>query len=169
MITKIHIDALAASKTDLYRSVDHFRNFDPEQFLLSVTKEIESLAELVSPEICLKRCERFNIEGVKPEDYEERIITIDENTFILAGIRFQGLDVTQPYVSVMGNFKETKDIPFSQIGKLVKEEFRVFKPHCFHMNFPIGLTINAQDFKIDRYTVMGLHKRNCKPKVSSNF
>lgn len=167
MITKLHIDALTASKADLYRSVEHFRNLDHMQLLLSIRQEIESLAELVSPEICLKRCERFNIVGVLPCDYEERIITLDENTFLLAGIRFQGLDVTQPYVSVLGNFKKAEDIPFSQIAELIKEEFKVFKPQSFHMNFPEGVDIPAHNFKVDRYTVMGIIKEVVDQKLAA--
>lgn len=54
MITKLHIDALVASKTDLYRSVEHFKYLDHDKLLSSIRQEIESLAELVSPEICLK-------------------------------------------------------------------------------------------------------------------
>ena len=106
MITKLHIDALVASKADLYRSVEQFKYLDHDKLLSSIRQEVESLVELVSPEICLKRCERFALPGVKPEDYEERIIDLSDGSFILAGIRFQGLDVTQPFVSVLGSFKE---------------------------------------------------------------
>jgi N-acetylglutamate synthase-like GNAT family acetyltransferase len=154
VITKLHIDALVASKADLYRSVEHFKYLDHDKVLSSIQQEIESLVELVSPEICLKRCERFALEDVKPEDYEERIIDLSDGSFILAGIRFQGLDVTQPFVSVLGNFKEISNIPFHQIAEAVKERFKVFKPHCFHMNFPEGIVVPA-NHKIDRYTVMG--------------
>ena len=154
MITKLHIDALIASKADLYRSVEHFRQLDHEQLLKSITEEIESLVELADPEICLKRCQHFDLPGVKPEDYEEKILYLDDDLVILAGIRFQGLDVTQPYVSILGNFKKTESIPFNKIAQIVREEFKVFKPHCFHMNFPVGIAIPA-DYKIDRYTVMG--------------
>lgn len=59
MITKLHIDALAASKADLYLSVEHFKDLDREKLLLSFRQETESLIELVSPEICLKRYEHF--------------------------------------------------------------------------------------------------------------
>ena len=154
MITKLHIDALVASKADLYRSVEHFRQLDHEQLLISIRQEIESLAELVDPEICLKRCQRFDLPGVKPEDYKEKILYLDDDSFILAGIRFQGLNVTQPFISVLGNFKKAVSIPSNKIAQIVKEEFKAFKPHSFHMNFPEGIAISS-DYKIDRYTVMG--------------
>lgn len=154
MITKLHIDALVASKADLYRSVEHFKYLDHDKLLASIRQEVESLIELVSPEICLKRCKRFALEGVRPEDYEERIIDLGDGSFILAGIRFQGLDVTQPYVLVLGNFKEISNIPFHEIAEAVKESFKAFKPHCYHMNFPEGIAVPI-DYKIDRYTVMG--------------
>jgi hypothetical protein len=154
VITKLHIDALVASKADLYKSVEHFRYLDHDKLLSSIRQEVESLIELVSAEICLKRYERFALEGVKPEDYEERIIDLSDGSFILAGIRFQGLDVTQPYVLVLGNFKEISNIPFHEIAEAVKESFKVFKPHCYHMNFLEGIAVPT-DHKIDRYTVMG--------------
>ena len=167
MITKLHIDALVASKADLYSSAEHFRNLDHKKLLLSIKQEIESLAKLASPKICLKRCQRFNLAGVLPCDYEERIITLDEDSFLLAGIRFQGQDVTQPYVSVMGNFKKTEDIPFSQIAELVKKEFKVFTPNSFHMNFPDGVDNPPYKFKIDRYTVMGIIKEVVDLKLAA--
>ncbi len=154
MITKLHIDALIASKADLYRSVEHFRQLDHEQLLKSIRQEIESLAELADPEICLKRCQFFDLPGVNQEEYEEKILYIDDDSFILAGIRFQGLDVTKPFVSILGNFKKADSIPFNKIAQIVREKFKAFKPHSFHMSFPEGITIPA-NYKIDRYTVMG--------------
>ncbi|MBY0412812.1 MAG: GNAT family N-acetyltransferase, partial [Bdellovibrionales bacterium] len=132
-----------------------FRQLDLEEFNFSIRQEIESLVELANPDVCLKRCERFNLSATRPEDYTERIIKLDESSFILAGIRFQGLDVSRPFVSVIGNFKDLKNIPFSLISELVKEEFKVFSPDSFHMNFPEGLSIPSKNFMIDRYTVMG--------------
>lgn len=155
MITKLHIDALVASKAEIYSSVEHFRNLERQAFLDSIRQDVESLAELQSPEICLKRSQHFNLQGVKPDDYKERILYLDETHFILAGIRFQGLDVTQPFVSVLGNFKDIEYIPFDKIGELIKEEFKVFRPTGFHMSFPGEKSIPAHNFKIDRYTVMG--------------
>lgn len=155
MITKLQIDALVASKAELYCSIEHFRNLDRELFIHSIRQEIESLVELMSPEICIKRCEFFNLPGVVPKDYEERILNLGEGLFFLAGIRFQGLDVTQPFVSVLGNFKDIGKIPFDKMGELIKEGFKVFRPLCFHMNFPEEISIPAHNFKIDRYTVMG--------------
>lgn len=154
MITKLHIDALVASKADLYRSVEHFKYLDQKKLKLSISDEIESLVELAMPEICLKRCEHFAIVGVKTEDYEERIIDLGNDLFILAGIRFQGLDVTQPYVSVIGNFKEINKVPFEEIAESVRESFKAFKPYSYHISFPEGLLVPG-DHKIDRYTVMG--------------
>ncbi len=165
MITKLHIDDLAVSKAKLYSSVEHFRNLNYNQLIQSIREEYESLAELAIPEICLKRYQRFNLPDVRPLDYKERIIILDENTFLLAGIRFKGLDVTQPYVLVSGNFKKIEGIPFSRISELIKEEFKAFKPLCFHMNFPEGLDITTNNFKIDRYTVMGTIKEIVELKL----
>ena len=167
MITKLHIDALVASKAELYRSVEHFRSFDQKAFLHSIRQEVESLAELQSSEICLKRSLHFNLAGVGPDDYKERILYLNETHFILAGIRFRGLDVTQPFVSVLGNFKDIKYIPFDKIGELIKEEFKVFRSICFHMSFPGEKIIPAHNFKIDRYTVMGNIQAIVEQKLKS--
>lgn len=167
MITKLHIDALVVSKAELYSSVEHFRNLDRELFIHSIRQEIESLVELMSPEVCIKRSEFFNLPGVVPNDYEERILNVSEGLFILAGIRFQGLDVTQPFVSVLGNFKDIDLIPFDKIGELIKEEFKVFRPTCFHVSFPEEKGIPAHNFKIDRYTVMGNIQAIVEQKLKS--
>ena len=62
--------------------------------------------------------------------------------------------MTQPFVSVLENFKNVGSIPFNKIAQIVREEFKAFKPHCFHMNFPEGIVMTV-DYKIDLYTFMG--------------
>ncbi len=79
---------------------------------------------------------------------------MDNDSFLLAGIRFQGVDVTQPYISVLGNFKNIDTVSFNKIAEIIRKEFKIFKPHSFHMNFPEGIAVPVKH-KIDRYTVMG--------------
>ena len=67
---------------------------------MAIREEIEMLFDLGSLDVCLERSQFFNKEGVMTMDYSERIIKLSDKKFILAGIRFYGLDVSKPFISV---------------------------------------------------------------------
>jgi len=155
VITKLQIDALVASKFDLYKSSVHFMNLNLENMKASMREEVESLCELAAPEICRVRCQHFNLEGVTPADYRERIIYLDDDLFFLAGIRFQGLDVTKPFVSVMPNFSQKCGDHLTKIRQLIASEFGVFSPTNFNITLPEGENVLIGEQLIDRYTIAG--------------
>ncbi|MDD4976681.1 MAG: hypothetical protein PHY93_20165, partial [Bacteriovorax sp.] len=158
MITKLNIDALVASKFGLYKSNEHFKHFNLTQMHSTIRDEIESLCDLADQRVCIKRCNHFNIKGTRPDDYRERIIYLDEDLFFLAGIRFQGPDVTKSFVSVHANFSEFTETQIFKIAELLKKEFEIFSPKSFNVTYPQGQGISTHDFQIDRYTVVGVIK-----------
>ena len=155
MITKMHIDSLAASKFDLLKSNEFFKNH-MEKVHKEIRGELESLAGLAAPEVCLDRCHFFNLKGTTPDDYKERILELSDNKFLLAGIRFLGLDITKPFVSVQTNFKDLNENIVSEIFDLVWKNFSMFKPQSIHLTLPSDFKISIPTMQIDRYTVVGV-------------
>lgn len=155
VITKKHIDALVASKIDLFMSNELFKN-NISDMQREVRMEIESLVDLAAPEVCLNRNNFFNVKGATSDDYRERILELNENNFLLAGIRFYGLDVTKPFVSVQASFTELNEDIISKISDLVRKDFSMFKPLSIHLTLPEDFKISVASMQIDRYTVVGV-------------
>lgn len=153
MITKKHLDALAASKFDLYKSKDIFKD-NLEDLKKEIASELEQLAELSLPEICSTRCDYFKLDGTTAEDFRERILEVEKDKFILAGIRFRGLNVNKPFISIVANFEITAD-RLSVLAKLIKKEFSIFKPMAIQFHMPSEVELNAPDLGVDRYTLVG--------------
>lgn len=140
MITKNQVDALIASKFDLFETNEYLKT-EREKILSAIREEIESLIELALPEICQERCNHFNLDGTTPEDYSEKILKLDEEKFILAGIRFQGLDVTKPFIGIQLSDSNIDELTIFQVMEVVKKEFSVFAPLAIQIKLPRGLPI----------------------------
>lgn len=115
------------------------------------------LLHLGSLEVCLERCQFFKKEGVVPMDYRERIIELSNNKFILAGIRFYGLDILKPFISIQLGSCDLIEKPFLEIIEKVLNEFSLFQPRFIHLKLPINININIDIplMKIDQYTLVG--------------
>lgn len=153
MITKKHIDALVASKFDLLKSKDILKdNLD------NLKKEIESdfnqLAELALPEVYTERFNYFKLDGTRPIDFRERVLEIGNDKFIMAGIRFRGLNINRPFISIAPNFEIT-DNYFSLLAELIQKEFSLFKPLPLQFQMPSECKYSSIDLGIDRYTIVG--------------
>ncbi len=77
--------------------------------LASIEAEYTSLMNLASLEICTKRFNYFHIKDSKVDDYKERLIQLDQEHFMMAGIRFRGLDKSQPFIEVHPSHYEISD------------------------------------------------------------
>ena len=153
MITAEQMDALVASMYSLLASNEIFKN-NKAEVLEGLREEINSLTELALPDVCIKRCEFFNLSGTKSEDYRERVIEVPGKGFLFVGIRFRGLDVTKPFVSVIPSFTTVAN-DIGPIRELVREEFRVFRPLAFQLTLPPQYLEEGVGILEDRFTVVG--------------
>ncbi len=154
MISERYIDELSAHKYQALKSKHIFRN-NLIELKSTVKADFKSIAELALPEVFSERAKFFTLLDVNPETFSERIIEIDEKKFILAGIRFRGLNVNKPFVSVYANFEIKDNKTLSQIADLLKKEFAVFRPQAFHFHSAYKLVIETELLEIDRYTLVG--------------
>lgn len=154
MITKNHVDALIASKFELLKA-NEFLNTEKDKILSAIREEMESLTQLASIEVCVDRCNFFNLDKTSPEDYSEKILKLDERNFILAGIRFRGLDVKKPFIGVQISNSIVNESLIYQISELVKKEFAIFSPLAVQLKLPSNYPISMPNMKIDRHTVVG--------------
>ena len=153
MITKKYLDALAASKFDLFKSKDIFKD-NLEGLKKEIVSDLDQLAQLSLPEVYTERFDFFKLSGTIAEDFQERILEVENEKFIVAGIRFRGLNVNKPFVSIIANFEITSD-KLSDLAKLIKKNFSIFKPFAFQFHLPSEVELIAPDLGIDRYTIAG--------------
>lgn len=153
MITKKHLDALIASRFDLLKSKDIFKN-NLEALRESIKVDLSSLAELSLIEVATKRFHFFSLDYTRPEDFQERIIEVDQNKFIMAGIRFRGLNKERPFISVYANF-EIKNNHLSEIATLINKEFSLFKPQAFQFHSTSEKKFEREELEVDHYTLVG--------------
>ena len=153
MITKKHLDALTASKFDLLKSKDIFKD-NLEGLKKEIASGLDELAKLSRPEVYIEGFNYFKLDGTTAEDFRERILEVEKDQFIMAGIRFRGLNVNKPFISIIANFEVTSD-RLSGIAELIKKEFSIFKPIAFHFHLPSEIKLIAPELEIDRYTIVG--------------
>lgn len=163
MITKKHLDALAASRFDLLKSKEILKN-NLENLKKDIESDLSSLSELALPEVCNERFNFFKLDGTIAKDFQERILEVEKDRFVMAGIRFKGLNVNKPFISIHANF-EISAGELSQLAKLVKREFSIFKPQALQFHMPSGLEINAAALEIDRYKIVGSISEIVKDKL----
>lgn len=167
MITKKHLDALAASKFGLLKSKDIFKD-NIEGLKKEIASDLNQLAELSLEEVYTERFNYFKLKGTTAEDFRERIIEIEKDKFILAGIRFRGLNVDRPFISIVTSFEITNNRLYN-LAEVIKNEFSIFKPNSFQFQLPSEIALTAPELEIDRFTVVGSVKKitdHCLPERS---
>ena len=163
MITKKHLDALAASKFDLLKPNDIF-NDNLKSLKKEIASELNQLAELSLPEIYTERFNYFKLDGTTAKDFRERILELKNDQFIMAGIRFKGLNVKKPFISIVANF-EIKSDRLLVLAELIKKEFSVFNPIAFQFRSSSEVELIAPGLSIDRYTVVGTIENLIRQKL----
>jgi RimJ/RimL family protein N-acetyltransferase len=169
MLENKQVDALVASRFALLAKQSIISK-NREIVLEGLKKEILSLQEFALSEVCSKGCEFFGIAGTKPSDFPERIVYLSEDDFILIGIRFSGLDVNRPFVSVIPSFETLSSSLIDKISRKVEQEFSVFKPQSFQMTLSPKVDVTKYSVEADRFTVVGviddILKKEIKPSPS---
>lgn len=153
MITKKHIDALVASKFDLLKSKDILKD-NLQGLKKEIASNLDQLAELSLPEVYIERFNYFKLDGATAEDFRERILEVEKDKFIMAGIRFRGLNVNKPFISIVTNFEITSD-RLSSLADLIKKEFSIFNPIAFQFHLPSEVELIDPKLGVDRYTIAG--------------
>lgn len=154
MLTIKQMETLVSSRFNLLKLNQLFAPYG-DIVSQGIKDEIESLKELTCADVCRKRHQHFNLPKTKPEDFKERIIQLGENDFILAGIRFNGMDVTKPFVSVWSSTLELSELKIGGMRNIIRKEFSVFDPYAFQMRLPSSMAV-PMDSEADRFVIAGL-------------
>lgn len=163
MITKEHIKALTEVKFDLLKSKVILKNNLELRNIIEA--DLVSQMDLQLPEVASGRLNFFKINGATSDDFKERIIEIDSNHFLMAGIRFRGLNINKPFIEVIPNYTPSAD-SLPQWAELIKKEFSIFKPQCFQFSMPSEH--QYPDLTIDRHTVVGNVKELLKVNLPTS-
>lgn len=106
MLTTKHLETLALARYELLRPID-LLSPNETVVLEQIINELKELEPLSSEDVCLKRHARFHVSGSSPKDFQERIFTLENGDFILAGIRFKNLEIDKPFVAVWSSSSKT--------------------------------------------------------------
>ena len=104
--------------------------FDPQSVFESEYEDLESLAQLASPEIVKERLERLGVQ-LSADDLKERVLYNDGTRVVIAGLRFKNLDLGFPFVALKLNFRPDQDGALATLKKLVRETFALSAPRGF--------------------------------------
>lgn len=94
-------------------------------FETTILKELEALLDLSKIENLINWHKSLNLPNVTVENLQEKIIETNTGK-VLIGIRFLGMDINKPFVSVWSSFDIENDL--ENIIKNAKKEFAIFKP-----------------------------------------
>jgi ribosomal protein S18 acetylase RimI-like enzyme len=120
--------------------------FDNEIALESLEEDIkEEFEELNSDEVKNARVSHFAIEGAVASDYAERILRLDNDRFIIYGIRHKGGNRDLPFVNLRMNFEIDTEEETLSLYKKISDELKVFTPReiSFWSHKPIGTIGNC--------------------------
>lgn len=141
MLTTKQLETLALARYESLRSIELVSK-DKTTVLEQIKNEIKELYPLSSEDVCLRRHSRFRVLESLPQDFQERIIHLDDEDFILAGIRFRNLEIDKPFVAV---WSSSSRISVETIAECIKKEFAVFKPHFLQIRFPVSILGQFKD------------------------
>ena len=105
-------------------------DIDEQIALNSISNDInQTLLDLNSEKTKLARFKHFNIPQVKPEDYKEHIISLDNDRKIICGIRHSGGNKEMPFVNIETNFKSSKKELLQIYEEHLVNYFQKFTPN----------------------------------------
>lgn len=128
---------------------------DAQTIKRGIEEDFDSLYELADMEICKKRHQFFALAGVSPEDYKERLLSLGDGKEAFVGIRFQGLNIKRPFVSVWLNFSDIDSRELKRILKIIKDEFQIFNPLKILLGLEPDLEFEGIDYYLDDYILIG--------------
>lgn len=101
--------------------------FDAQEVYDSEYEDLESLAQLASPEIVNERLKRLGV-SLSPDDLKERVLYNDGVRVAVSGLRYKNLDLGFPFVALKLNFRPDHDGVIQTLKKLVRETYAQSAP-----------------------------------------
>lgn len=120
------------TKTDLYKQCTH-----------ELQEDIERLE---SDRLALLFAKYASITDRNPSEYKTRLINCDNGNIALCGIRFRGMDISQPFVTVTTTLKPLSINSINVLVDNISMAFEAFKPQYVQFYIPSYLDIEPEDF-----------------------
>ena len=120
------------TKTDLYKQCAH-----------ELQEDIERLE---SDHLALLFAQYAFITGRHPSEYKTRLINCDNGNIALCGIRFRGMDISQPFVTVTTTLKPLSIDSINILVDNISKAFHAFKPQYAQFYIPSYLDIEPANF-----------------------
>ena len=120
------------TKTDLYKQCAH-----------ELQEDIERLE---SDHLALLFAKYASITGRHPSEYKTRLISCDNGNIALCGIRFRGMDISQPFVTVTATLKPLSINSINVLVDNISKAFEAFKPQYVQFYVPSYLDIEPANF-----------------------
>lgn len=120
------------TKTDLYKQCAH-----------ELQEDIERLE---SNHLALLFAKYASITGRHPSEYKTRLINCDNGNIALCGIRFRGMDISQPFVTVTTTLKPLSINSINVLVDNISKIFEAFKPQYVQFYIPSYLDIEPANF-----------------------
>ncbi len=111
---------------------------------------LEEVTDLNLESTQQSRLDFFKVEGATKDHYSEKVLSISADKELIYGIRNMGGNPEVPFIQLIPNFKISSKEECLEIYKLIKEEFKVFRP--LHLSFHSAHKVNA-DFYGSIYMV----------------
>ena len=125
------------TKTDLYKQCAH-----------ELQEDIERLK---SDRLALLFAQYASITGQHSSEYKTRLISCDNGNIALCGIRFRGMDISQPFVTVTATLKPLSITSISVLVDNISKAFEGFKPQYIQFYVPSCLDIEPANFPLARW------------------
>ena len=122
------------TKTDLYKQCAH-----------ELQEDIERLE---NDDLALLFAQYASITGRHPSEYKTRLISCDNGNIALCGIRFRGMDLSQPFVTVAATLKPLSINSINILVDNISKDFEDFKPQYVQFYIPSYLDIGPANFPL---------------------
>lgn len=105
-----------------------------EQLRLAFSREIREQIDRTHDERFAAEFQRHcPVEGVDVTRYKQRYFQIGGDNGAIAGIRFKGGNLAQPFVDVLTNYPVRTNPELSSLAELLRQEFREFAPRALRI------------------------------------
>lgn len=138
-----HIKWNAYAQAELSSYCLNTFSIDEEKVIKEFADNIERVTlKLKDPETWKKRHDFFAIKRAVPQDYDEHVIDLGEGREAIVGIRFFGLDINKPFLSVRTNFlMENTEILRERLLRNMEDRFAMFSPRYIQVFTPKPLEL----------------------------
>lgn len=88
------------------------------------------------------------IAGQQPSEYKTRLLNGDNGDIALCGIRFRGMDISQPFITVAATLKPLTIDSINALVEDISKAFADFKPHYVQFYVASYLAIEPANFSV---------------------